>query len=165
MIPASLLLSITRSSRDVRLGGEKNLNVIVDLDIGDHRTGIQPGKPALDLAKLIANSRHLRFAGLQGYSVRASHAESANRAQVSAESLNAVEETRALLESAGIPVPLTTGASTATALLTLKPQHSMSCRQVLMSLWIWRTGALEGFPLPTLPSSWLQLSAEIIRIA
>jgi D-serine deaminase-like pyridoxal phosphate-dependent protein len=94
-----------------------NLNVIVDLDVGDHRTGIQPGKPALDLTQVIINSRHLRFAGLQGYSVRASHAEFENRAQVSADSLQALEETRALIDSAGIPVPLTTGASTATALV------------------------------------------------
>ncbi len=93
------------------------LNVMVDLDVGDHRTGIQPGKQALHLAQMISESRHLRFAGFQGYSVRASHTELENRAQVSAESLSAVEETRALLDAAGIPVPLTSGGSTATALV------------------------------------------------
>jgi D-serine deaminase-like pyridoxal phosphate-dependent protein len=93
------------------------LRVMVDLDVGDHRTGVQPGAQALQLSRMIVDSRNLQFAGLQGYSVRASHSEAATRSQVSAESLHAVEVSRDMMQGAGIPVSLTTGGSTATYLV------------------------------------------------
>src|SRR5687768_12936483 len=44
------------------------LNVLVDLDVGDHRTGILPGESALQLAQQIMKAPNLRFSGLQAYS-------------------------------------------------------------------------------------------------
>jgi D-serine deaminase-like pyridoxal phosphate-dependent protein len=49
--------------------------VLVDLDIGDHRTGIPCDERAVNLALEIAASPNLRFAGLQAYSVSGSHTE------------------------------------------------------------------------------------------
>ena len=37
------------------------LNVFVDLDVGDHRTGIAPGKPVLRLAQQILADQSLTF--------------------------------------------------------------------------------------------------------
>jgi 3-hydroxy-D-aspartate aldolase len=51
------------------------LNVLVDLDIGDHRTGIPCDERAIALAMQIASSTNLKFAGLQAYSVSGSHTE------------------------------------------------------------------------------------------
>jgi D-serine deaminase-like pyridoxal phosphate-dependent protein len=93
------------------------LNVLVDIDVGDHRTGISPGEPALQLAEAIRSDRNLSFAGLQAYSVRASHIEDMEaRANYSAGVLNDVLLTRQLLESRGIGVPIVTGGSTGSCL-------------------------------------------------
>lgn len=51
------------------------LNVLVDLDIGDHRTGIPCDERAIALARRIDSAPNLRFRGLQGYSVSGSHTE------------------------------------------------------------------------------------------
>lgn len=81
------------------------LDVLVDLDVGDHRTGIAPNDPAVSLARQIACAKGLRFAGLQAYSVHASH---------TGENvcMDAVQRTRTTIESEGIAVPVVTGGST-----------------------------------------------------
>lgn len=49
------------------------LNVLVDLDIGDHRTGVPCDERAVALARRVEASPTLRFGGLQAYSVSGSH--------------------------------------------------------------------------------------------
>jgi D-serine deaminase-like pyridoxal phosphate-dependent protein len=91
------------------------LNILVDLDMGDHRTGIAPGEPALQLARAIADASHLRFAGLQAYSVRASHLEGWEaRREFSLNTLGRAVETRELIAANGIPPGILTGGSTGT---------------------------------------------------
>src|SRR5215471_5505439 len=51
------------------------LEMLVDLDIGDHRTGIPCDDRALALAKRIGAAKNLEFVGLQAYSVSGSHTE------------------------------------------------------------------------------------------
>ncbi|HSU62369.1 MAG TPA: alanine racemase, partial [Burkholderiales bacterium] len=61
--------------RQLEASGAK-LDVYVELDIGMRRCGVAPGEPALALAREIARSRTLRFAGLQAYHGRAQHLRS-----------------------------------------------------------------------------------------
>jgi len=49
------------------------LTVLVDLDIGDHRTGVPCDERAIALAVAVDASPNLRFGGLQAYSVSGSH--------------------------------------------------------------------------------------------
>ena len=49
------------------------LNTLVDLDVGDHRTGVPCDERATELAQAVEESPHLRFGGLQAYSVSGSH--------------------------------------------------------------------------------------------
>jgi D-serine deaminase-like pyridoxal phosphate-dependent protein len=51
------------------------IRVLVDLDIGDHRTGIPCDERAIALAQVVDRAPNLRFAGLQAYSVSGSHTE------------------------------------------------------------------------------------------
>jgi len=51
----------------------KPMPVLVDLDIGDHRTGIPCDERAIALALAVESNPHLVFAGLQAYSVSGSH--------------------------------------------------------------------------------------------
>jgi 3-hydroxy-D-aspartate aldolase len=91
------------------------LDVYVELEVGMRRCGIAPGEPAVELAKSIARSSHLRFAGLQAYHGRAQHLRSMEerRSSIGA-AAKAVRETKALLEKSGIACPLVTGAGSGT---------------------------------------------------
>ncbi len=89
------------------------IEVLVDLDVGDHRTGIAPGEPALELARTILSKPSLLFRGLQAYSGRASHMlQSEGQAPFSANALNQALQTKLLLESNGIETLEITGGST-----------------------------------------------------
>jgi 3-hydroxy-D-aspartate aldolase len=91
------------------------LNVLIDLDVGDHRTGTAPGAPAVAFAEMIGAIPSLRFGGLQAYSVRASHmTEDGGRSEFSANSLRPASDTKELLASRGILVETVTGGSTGT---------------------------------------------------
>jgi D-serine deaminase-like pyridoxal phosphate-dependent protein len=89
------------------------LEVLVDIDVGDHRTGVAPLEPALCLVQQIASTSTLTFAGLQAYSVCASHLEDEEaRAEYTRRALEPVQQTRDMIETSGIAVPLISGAST-----------------------------------------------------
>lgn len=91
------------------------LDMLIDLDIGDHRTGIAPGQAALQLAQLILSKPSLAFRGLQAYSVQGSHLQAhEGRAKFSADALGQAQQTKVLLESNGIETVDVTGGSTGT---------------------------------------------------
>jgi 3-hydroxy-D-aspartate aldolase len=87
------------------------LDVYLELDIGMRRCGIAPGEPALALAREIARSRTLRFAGLQAYHGRAQHVRSmAERRTAIQEAAEKVLMTKRLLDKERIACPVVTGA-------------------------------------------------------
>ena len=45
----------------------KKFAVLVDIDVGQHRTGVSAPQDAVALARRIAGASHLRFAGIQAY--------------------------------------------------------------------------------------------------
>jgi D-serine deaminase-like pyridoxal phosphate-dependent protein len=91
------------------------IGVLIEVDIGMNRCGVDPGEPALALARHIRSRPGLRFIGLQGYD---GHLQLvADPAERRAKSLAAVAQlvrTRRLLEEAGVPVEVVTGAGTGT---------------------------------------------------
>lgn len=91
------------------------VNVLVDVEVGTRRTGIEPGPPALALARAVLASPALRLRGLQGYAGHCAHVIGweARRAASHA-ALAPLLETRALLEASGIPLEIVAGASTGT---------------------------------------------------
>jgi 3-hydroxy-D-aspartate aldolase len=91
------------------------IDVYIELEVGMGRCGIAPGEPAVALAKAITAGPNLRFAGIHAYHGRAQHIRSAEerRAVITSSSLH-VENTRALLNTAGIACPIVTGAGSGT---------------------------------------------------
>lgn len=89
--------------------------LLVDLDIGDHRTGVPCDERAISLAVEVASSPNLRFAGLQAYSVSGSHTEGwdARRSHSAAAIGQAIPIQRELL-SRGLDARTLTGGSTGT---------------------------------------------------
>ena len=98
-----------------------SLDVYVEIEVGMGRCGVAPGEPALALARTVAFSRHLRFAGLQAYQGRAQHVRSlAERRALVQQAAAAVRETRALLDKNGIACPIVTGAGSGTFMLEIE---------------------------------------------
>jgi D-serine deaminase-like pyridoxal phosphate-dependent protein len=91
------------------------LGVLIDLDTGTRRTGIQPGEPALALAREILAAKHLRFDGLQAYAGHVMHVVGREeRKKKSLEALAGALDTKALFERSGIAVKALTGGGTGT---------------------------------------------------
>ena len=91
------------------------LSVMVDIYGGGPRTGVEVGKPVLDLAIRIAGSPSLRFGGLQAYNGAAQHVrDHAERRAAYAAYAGKVRETRQLLEDAGLVCETISGGGTGT---------------------------------------------------
>ena len=89
------------------------LPVYVEVNMGGNRCGVEPGDPALDLARLVAEAPHLSFAGLQAYHGSAQHLRGwEERRQAIAQAADKAGRTRDLLERSGIPCRVVTGAGT-----------------------------------------------------
>jgi len=89
------------------------IDVYVEIDVGQGRCGVPPGRAAVDLALEVRRHPALRFAGLQAYHGKAQHLRTPQeRREVIAAAARQVATTRQLLEREGIPVPLVTGAGT-----------------------------------------------------
>jgi 3-hydroxy-D-aspartate aldolase len=89
------------------------LNLAIDLYFG--RTGIEPGAPAVELARLIDSLPNVTFAGLQSYDGQAAHTTpfDARQARTTSSMTQAVQ-TGELIEENGIACPMVTGGSTGT---------------------------------------------------
>jgi D-serine deaminase-like pyridoxal phosphate-dependent protein len=91
------------------------IGVLVEVDVGMKRCGVEPGSPALELARCITAEPGLSFVGLQGYD---GHLQlSADLADKRTRCLAGLEQlvgTRRLIEQAGIPVRVVTGGGTGT---------------------------------------------------
>jgi 3-hydroxy-D-aspartate aldolase len=97
------------------------LDVYVEIDVGMGRCGVAPGEPALALARAVAFSKHLRFAGLQAYQGRAQHVRAIReRRALVQQAADGVRHTRALLDRNGIPCPIVTGAGSGTFMLEVE---------------------------------------------
>ena len=87
--------------------------VYVEVNMGANRCGVEPGAPALALARQITDKPHLSFAGLQAYHGSAQHLRGwEERRDAIAAAAEKAGHTRDLIESDGIRCPIVTGAGT-----------------------------------------------------
>jgi 3-hydroxy-D-aspartate aldolase len=92
-----------------------NLPVHVEVNMGGNRCGVEPGEPALALARQIGGAPHLSFAGLQAYHGSAQHLRTwAERQQAIKSATDKAALTRDLLAANGIACDNITGAGTGT---------------------------------------------------
>ena len=91
------------------------IDALVEVNVGANRCGVEPGEPALRLARAVAGSRNLRFAGLHAYHGAAQHLRSvAERSAAIAAAAEKTRRTRDLLEDEGLECESVTGAGTGT---------------------------------------------------
>ncbi len=99
----------------------RTVDVLIDLDVGDHRTGARPGEHALSVAGAVDQAPNLRLLGIQAYSVRGSHAVAgAERQRVADEVFGVAVETRDAMTRAGLCAEILSGGSTGSADVDLK---------------------------------------------
>lgn len=108
-------LAIAMDEARTQHRSEAAIDVLVEIDVGQARCGVEPGPAAVALALEIRRHAALRFAGLQAYHGRAQHVRSAKeRRDTIAVVVQDVVHTRGLIEAEGIPVELVTGGGTGT---------------------------------------------------
>ncbi len=104
------------------------LNVAVDVYAGLTRHGMQPGQPALELAQKVNASKHMRLAGLMGYSGAASHTHHwEKRRDKSKNDIAGLLETVDLCRKSGLPVNFISGGSTGTYNIDVGSLTELEC--------------------------------------
>jgi D-serine deaminase-like pyridoxal phosphate-dependent protein len=114
------VIRLAKAMTDARGGSGVGtvIDVLVEIDVGHGRCGVDPGPAALNLVMEIRKHPALNFAGLQAYNGRAQHVRSAHdRRDAITKVVDAVLMTRHLIEGQGIPVGLVTGGGTGSMLL------------------------------------------------
>jgi D-serine deaminase-like pyridoxal phosphate-dependent protein len=91
------------------------LGVLIEVDVGMARCGVEPGEAVLALARQVRDSAGLRFVGLQGYDGHLQMLPDADLRQARCrQGLERLLATRRLLEQAGVPVEVVSAAGTGT---------------------------------------------------
>jgi D-serine deaminase-like pyridoxal phosphate-dependent protein len=93
-------------------------DVVIEVDVGQGRCGVQPGEAALDLAKKVMQADWLTLKGLQGYQGSIQMTRSfAERSQAAADALGKLTATAELIRGAGIDCGYLTGGGTGTSVI------------------------------------------------
>jgi len=93
----------------------KKLDVLVDLDVGDHRTGARSPEDAAEVAEAVDLAANLELRGLQAYSVLGSHAGGLEeRKRVSNESFRIASRALGIMLRRGLSTEIVSGGSTGT---------------------------------------------------
>ena len=104
-----------KSLNEAALAFGVRLPVLAEINVGMDRCGVEPGEPALALAKQIAASPGLRFAGLQAYHGSAQHLrEYAKREEAIGLAVAKISQSVELLGRHGLACEMITGAGTGT---------------------------------------------------
>lgn len=101
--------------REAARAADRNIGVLVDLDVGDHRTGAPSVSQALEIAQAVDRSAHLQLRGLQAYSVNGSHAGGfEQRRRNSRQTFQVAAQVRDAMACAGLSTQIVSGGSTGT---------------------------------------------------
>jgi D-serine deaminase-like pyridoxal phosphate-dependent protein len=94
---------------------KRKLDVLVDLDVGDHRTGARSPEDAAEIAEAVDQAAHLELRGIQAYSVLGSHAGGLDeRKRVSGESFGIASRAIGIMLRRGLSTEIVSGGSTGT---------------------------------------------------
>jgi len=104
-----------RALSEAAVAADTTLGVLVEVNIGMNRCGVEPGRPTLELARHVGSMPALHFVGLQGYDGHLQMlSDPVERRTKCLEGLDLLVGTRRLLESEGLAVEVVTGGGTGT---------------------------------------------------
>jgi len=138
------------------LGGDgPPLQVLVDIDVGQRRTGVCAPPDTVALARAIAATPRVTFAGIQGFAGHVQHMVDADERKIAAAGVAAALHAHlAALRAAGFSAEIVTGSGTgACAFDTQGPYTELQVGSyVFMDADYGRLGRTGGGPLPYEPS-------------
>ncbi|MRG95784.1 DSD1 family PLP-dependent enzyme [Polyangium spumosum] len=112
--------SAARAISDAAARAGQKIPTLVDVDVGQRRTGVLPGEPALALARQVASMPGLVFVGLQGYEGHLQHVQSRDERELRFRaSMQRLTDTAALLRGAGLSVDIVSTGGTGTSTFAL----------------------------------------------
>ncbi len=95
--------------------GGVTLRVLIEVNHGMNRCGVEPGQPSLDLARRVADAPGLRFMGIQAYEGHSVMTPEYGARKTTTESaLQLAVETKELIEASGLPAPILSGGGSGT---------------------------------------------------
>jgi D-serine deaminase-like pyridoxal phosphate-dependent protein len=100
-----------------RIAVEENveIGVLVDVHMGSERCGVEPGEPALKLARTVSGLKGLRLDGLMGFEGHLSWIEPRQKRRAEVEKIETLlVKTKALIENSGIRVENVSAGTTGT---------------------------------------------------
>jgi D-serine deaminase-like pyridoxal phosphate-dependent protein len=95
------------------------LGILIEVNVGMDRCGVEPGEPAVELAREVSRHKGLRFMGLMGYEghmVNVTPYE--KRAEGTRQAMARLLETKEVVEKAGLPVEVVSAGGTGTYNIT-----------------------------------------------
>ena len=91
------------------------IRVLVDVDVGQHRCGVEPGNAAVPLAQAIDKAKGLVFGGLQAYHGTSQHFRTFEERRAAIKSAcDGIEKTIGALKKTGLACPDVSGGGTGT---------------------------------------------------
>ena len=91
------------------------IRILVEVNVGNNRCGVEPREPALALSKTVDQSKGLKYMGIMGYDGHCSFAvEASERPACAQETNNLLADTRGFIEDAGLPLQIVSGGGTHT---------------------------------------------------
>jgi len=134
-------LSEAARSKNTKLG------VVAELEVGQERCGVVPGKDTLSLVKQISESPGLVFRGIQGYAghlMTLDQREGFEKKRLECERVNTLlVNTKDMIEDAGIHVEMMTGAGTGTYKLQYEALSEVQCGSFPLMDWTYNVSAPE----------------------
>ncbi len=121
------------------------LDVLVEVNTGMNRCGVQPGEPAVQLARIASDLPGIRFRGIQAYEGHLVNIQDdTERAERVAAAMAPIIATRRAIEAAGMPVGIVSGGGTGTLRTPARSKGSMRSRRGRTSSWTARMRVSAG---------------------
>ena len=96
----------------------EKIQVLAEVNVGINRCGVMPGKPALELVRIITGLKNLVFRGIMGYEGGVFVLDLEEKMKKCTESNRLLVETKELIEKEGFPVEIVTAGGSNTFNLT-----------------------------------------------
>jgi 3-hydroxy-D-aspartate aldolase len=146
-----------------------HLDVLVELNVGMNRCGVETAQEVVDLARVIARHSRLRFAGIQAYHGSAQHLRQYEERQAAiGKAVEKVGEAKALLARSGFSCDVVAGAGTGTFEFELASglyNEIQAGSYVLMDVDYGLNKGLDGQPSIQFENSLFVLASVMSRAA
>ena len=105
---------------DIAAAEDRHIDVLIEVDVGQHRCGVPPGLAAARLADAVARSNRLHFKGLHGYHGKLQMMPTfAERAAAVRGALDLLQDSAELCRKGGHTVEILTGGGSGSAAIDL----------------------------------------------